>query len=66
MYLLDLEEPCQILSLSGAQVQRAHGDLGLEVHGLLVGRDDEGGRAMQDLCTHLHHFKSWTAIGGRY
>jgi hypothetical protein len=38
----------------------------LQVHGLLVGRDDDGGsQAMQDICTHLHTFKSWSTVGGR-
>ena len=34
---------------------------GLEVHGLLVGRDVTP--PMQELCTHLHVFKSWSAVG---
>jgi hypothetical protein len=37
----------------------------VQVHGLLVGRDDSGSPAMQEICTHLHTFQSWTAVGGR-
>lgn len=39
-------------------------DLGLEIHGLLVGQQDTT-PAMQDICTHLHVFKSWSAVGGK-
>jgi hypothetical protein len=39
----------------------AHEDMGLEVHGLLV--SSRASDAMQRLCTHLHLFKSWTAVG---
>ncbi|KAA6415263.1 MAG: hypothetical protein FRX49_13645 [Trebouxia sp. A1-2] len=39
-------------------------DLGLEIHGLLVGQQDST-PAMQDICTHLHVFKSWSAVGGK-
>lgn len=35
--------------------------LGLEVHGLLVGRDVTP--AMDALCSHVHLFKSWSAVG---
>ena len=45
-------------------LQHAVEDLGLEVHGLLVGQQDST-PAMQDICTHLHVFKSWSAVGGR-
>ena len=34
-----------------------------QVHGLLVG--DRVTPPMQALCTHLHVFKSWSAVGGR-
>lgn len=44
------------------QVERYHQDLGLEVHGLLVGTQVTP--AMEQLCTHLHLFKSWSAVGG--
>jgi uncharacterized protein with von Willebrand factor type A (vWA) domain len=44
-------------------VQRLHEDLGLEVHGLLVGNDITP--PMEDLCTHLHLFQSWSTVGGR-
>lgn len=44
-----------------AALAAAREDLGLEVHGLLVsGRASE---PMQRLCTGLHMFKSWTAVG---
>ena len=36
---------------------------GLEVHGLLV--SPQVSSAMKELCTHLHVFKSWTAVGGK-
>jgi uncharacterized protein with von Willebrand factor type A (vWA) domain len=36
--------------------------MGLEVHGLLVGRNVT--EPMKELCTHLHVFKSWSAVGG--
>lgn len=42
-------------------VQRLNEDLGLEVHGLLVGSDITP--PMRDLCTQLHLFKSWNAVG---
>jgi len=35
-------------------------DLGLEVHGVIVGNDTT--QVMRDLCTHIHVFKSWTAV----
>ena len=38
-------------------------ELGLEVHGVIVGNTVT--KVMEDLCTHLHVFKSWTAVGGR-
>jgi uncharacterized protein with von Willebrand factor type A (vWA) domain len=40
---------------------KAQDDLGLEVHGLLV--SSRANETMQKLCTHLHVFKSWTAVG---
>jgi hypothetical protein len=40
---------------------KAHEDLGLEVHGLLV--SSQVSESMQKLCTHLHVFKSWSAVG---
>lgn len=45
-------------------LHRAVDELGLEVHGLLVGQQDST-PAMEDICTHLHVFKSWSAVGGR-
>jgi uncharacterized protein with von Willebrand factor type A (vWA) domain len=45
------------------QVQACHKDMGLEVHGLLVGTQVTD--AMKALCTHIHLFKSWSAVGGR-
>lgn len=47
------------------RLKYAHEEMGLEVHGLLLGRDDGGSAAMQDICTHLHQFQSWSAVGGR-
>ena len=46
-----------------SQIEAFHEELGLEVHGLLVGSETTS--AMQSLCTHLHMFKSWSAVGGR-
>lgn len=48
----------QILS----RLQNAKDELGLEVHGLLVGKNIT--EPMEELCTHLHVFKSWSAVGG--
>lgn len=42
-------------------LKRCNEDLGLEVHGLLVG--NEITPQMKDLCTQLHLFKSWSAVG---
>lgn len=39
-----------------------HEDKGLEVHGLMVSSNTS--EAMQRLCTHIHTFKSWSAVGG--
>ena len=44
------------------RLKMANEDLGLEVHGLLVGRNVTD--PMKQLCTHLHVFKSWSAVGG--
>lgn len=38
----------------------ARESLGLEVHGLLVGRNITP--PMEALCTHLHVFKSWSVV----
>jgi len=41
------------------------GVVGLEVHGLLVGRSGgEVGEAVKAICSHVHTFKSWSAVGG--
>jgi uncharacterized protein with von Willebrand factor type A (vWA) domain len=42
-------------------LKRFNADLGLEVHGLLVGKDVT--EPMKELCTQLHQFKSWSAVG---
>ncbi|GBF88932.1 hypothetical protein Rsub_01431 [Raphidocelis subcapitata] len=44
-----------------SSLSKAQDDLGLEVHGLLV--SSRANETMQKLCTHLHVFKSWTAVG---
>lgn len=44
------------------RLERAKADLGLEVHGLLVGRSDSS-PAMDSICTHTHMFQSWNAVG---
>lgn len=41
----------------------ARKELGLEVHGLLVGRSDTS-PAMDQVCDHITVFKSWNAVGG--
>lgn len=33
-----------------------------KVHGLLVGKDDEASGAMRAICSHLHVFRSWSAM----
>eukprot|EP00878_Enallax_costatus_P047081 GHUV01057462.1.p1 GENE.GHUV01057462.1~~GHUV01057462.1.p1 ORF type:complete len:525 (+),score=160.82 GHUV01057462.1:163-1737(+) len=43
------------------EIAKAHDDLGLEVHGLIV--SSQVSDSMEKLCTHLHVFKSWTAVG---
>ncbi|GAB4822634.1 hypothetical protein N2152v2_009680 [Parachlorella kessleri] len=47
-----------------AKLEDAEQRLGLEVHGLLVGRKVTA--TMEDLCTHIHVFKSWTAVGAEH
>ncbi|GMH32818.1 hypothetical protein BSKO_00652 [Bryopsis sp. KO-2023] len=42
------------------RLQKAMTDLGLEVHGLLVGNSDSP--AMEAICSHMHMFKSWDAV----
>lgn len=42
------------------QLGDAKEDLGLELHGLLVGRHES--KALQQLTTHLHVFKSWSTV----
>ncbi len=44
------------------RLESAKADLGLEVHGLLVGRSDSS-PAMDRICTHTHVFQSWNAVG---
>ncbi len=44
-----------------SDIAKAHTELGLEVHGLLV--SSKASDAMTKLCTHLHLFKSWSAVG---
>jgi uncharacterized protein with von Willebrand factor type A (vWA) domain len=44
------------------RLYRARADLGLEVHGLLVGNRDTN-PVMEQICNHLHVFQSWNAVG---
>jgi uncharacterized protein with von Willebrand factor type A (vWA) domain len=44
-------------------IDHMHTEKGLEVHGLMVSSNSSP--AMERLCTHLHTFKSWTAVGGQ-
>lgn len=39
------------------EIEQARDELGLEVHGLLVGNTSS--EAMEGICSHLHMFKSW-------
>eukprot|EP00208_Stichococcus_sp_RCC1054_P001044 CAMPEP_0206142050 /NCGR_PEP_ID=MMETSP1473-20131121/15266_1 /ASSEMBLY_ACC=CAM_ASM_001109 /TAXON_ID=1461547 /ORGANISM="Stichococcus sp, Strain RCC1054" /LENGTH=666 /DNA_ID=CAMNT_0053536869 /DNA_START=327 /DNA_END=2327 /DNA_ORIENTATION=- len=48
-----------------SRLDRAREDMGLEVHGLLVGTPYGGEAVMEKLCSHLHYFQSWTAVGGK-
>lgn len=43
-----------------ARLAAAQQTLGLEVHGLLVGRNVTP--AMETLCSHLHVFRSWSVV----
>lgn len=63
-----------ILMVTDGEINHAHEDirnrlraaqenLGLQIHGLLVGSRITD--PMKELCTELHLFKSWTAVGGR-
>lgn len=45
-------------------LKKAVEEKGLEVHGLMVGQQDST-PAMEQFCTHLHVFKSWSAVGGK-
>lgn len=45
------------------RLDSAKAELGLKVHGLVVGPRITG--PMKELCSHLHLFKSWSAVGGR-
>lgn len=45
-----------------SRLRVAQEDLGLQVHGLLVGRNIT--EPMKQLCTNLHVFKSWSAVEG--
>ncbi|CAD7700910.1 unnamed protein product [Ostreobium quekettii] len=42
------------------QIEKAREEMGLEVHGLLVG--DRHSPPMEALCSHLHVFRSWDAV----
>ena len=47
-----------------ARLDAAKADRGLEVHGLLVGRGGaEPTDAVRSMCTHIHTFRSWSAVG---
>ena len=43
------------------QLETAKEELGLEVHGLMVGRSDTT-PAMEAFCSHLHVFQSWGVL----
>jgi uncharacterized protein with von Willebrand factor type A (vWA) domain len=47
-----------------ANLNEAKEEMGLKVHGLLVG-DAGNAEVVESICTHVHAFKSWTAVGGK-
>ena len=47
-----------------ANLNEAKEEMGLKVHGLLVG-DAGDPDVMKSLCTHTHKFQSWSAVGGK-
>ena len=42
------------------RLKAARDDMGLEIHGLLVGNSES--KAMEVFTTHLHVFKAWDAV----
>ena len=54
----EIPDPSDVLV---AKIKQLAVDAGLEVHGLLVA--PQVSEAMKKLCTDLHVFKSWTAVG---
>jgi len=55
----------------GARLARAKEDLGLQVHGLLVGssggrsRDEPISEGVAAICSRVHVFRSWSSVGGK-
>ena len=47
-----------------ANLSEAKEEMGLKVHGLRVG-DAGNAEVVESICTHVHAFKSWTAVGGK-
>ena len=45
-----------------ADLDAAKAEMGLKVHGLLVGEPGAGADVVEALCTHTHTFKSWSAV----
>ena len=45
-----------------ADLNAAKEEMGLKVHGLLVGEPGAGADVVEALCTHTHTFKSWAAV----
>ena len=45
-----------------ADLNAAKEEMGLKVHGLLVGEPGAGADVVEALCTHTHTFKSWSAV----
>ena len=43
------------------RLKKAGEDLGLKVHGLLVGRREDSS-AIENFCTNVHHFTAWNAV----
>jgi hypothetical protein len=44
-----------------ASLGRARAELGLEVHGLVV--SSQRSEVMEKICTRVHTFRSWSAVG---
>lgn len=57
----EIPRPSQAVS---AQLQHAKENMGLEVHGLLVGR--HASEALAEFASHVHMFKAWDNVQPRW